>query len=244
MEVMRETLPAALMTLLIAAAGCAAHESESALEAPTDPRPALREGRLDAAAKTSREAAEGGDIGAQYTLGVLLALGLVPGGEPSEAIDWYRRVAEQGDADCKFKLGELYFTGAEPVEVSERVRASWVERLAGLGEPKTPLKVGSDFPMGSAGLPADAAEAFTWFSRAAEGDHVVAWRRLGEMRLKGVGSERSLAHAHMWFSLLAERDLGNAGIWLTLIRGEMTDAEVAESARLLEAFRSRGPTPR
>lgn len=241
---MRYALPVTLISLTLAFAGCVSGEAGRTTDAAPDPRASLLAGRIDEAAAASRAAAEAGDIRAQYTLGVLLALGLIPGGEASEAIDWYRRVAEQGDVESKFNLGQLYFTGAEPRDVSERVRDGWVERLSRLGQPTTPLRVGGDFPMGSAGLAADATEAFRWFSAAAEGGHVMAWRRLAEMRLKGEGSERSLAHAHMWFSLLAERRLGNSGVWLTTVRGEMTEAEVAESARLLDAFRNRSTTPR
>ena len=66
----------------------------------------------------------------------------------------------------------------------------------------------------------------------------MAWRGLAQMRLKGEGTERSLAHAHMWFTLLSESEVGNSSIWLSTVRGEMSEAEVAESERLLEAFRS------
>ncbi len=34
--------------------------------------------------------------------------------------------------------------------------------------------------MGSAGLAPDPSEAFVWFSKAARGDHLMAWRRLAE----------------------------------------------------------------
>ena len=234
----------ALATILCTFSGC--HADQADLTDPATESDSRSE--VPAAGPVAdllqRAEAERGDIQAQYTLGVLLGLGLVSGGEASEAIDWYRRVAEQGDADCKFHLGELYWTGSEAKQVSSSVQDRWIDRLSRLGDPTTPLRVGGDYPMGSAGLTADAEEAFSWFSAAAAEEHVMAWRRLAEMRLKGQGTERSLAHAHMWFSLLAEQGLGNSGIWLTTVRGEMTEAEVAESVRLLEAFRSRSTTGR
>lgn len=224
-------------TALLCTLGCSGGEA-------ANPRTMLLEGRVGEAAHAFRAAAERGDIQAQYTLGVLLGLGTVPGGEASEAIEWYRRVAAQGNAESKFNLGQLYWTGVEARQPSQRVRDGWVERLARLGEPTTPLRVGGNYPMGSAGLQPDATEAFVWFTLAADGDHAMAWRRLAEMRLKGEGTERSLAHAHMWFSLLAERRLANSGVWLTTVRGEMSETDVAESELLLEAFRSRPTTGR
>ena len=55
--------------------------------------------------KTIQERAESGEAKAQNTLGVMYALGNGVAQDFAEAIEWYRKAAEQGNEDAKTWLG-------------------------------------------------------------------------------------------------------------------------------------------
>ena len=60
----------------------------------------------------SRLAADLGDAGAQYNLGVMYRNGRGVPRDRTEAVRWYRLAADQGDARAQYNLGFMYATGA------------------------------------------------------------------------------------------------------------------------------------
>ena len=54
------------------------------------------------------EAAEQGDISAQYNLGGMYRKGQGVTKDFREALTWYRKAAEQGLADAQYSLGWMY----------------------------------------------------------------------------------------------------------------------------------------
>src|SRR3546814_2102073 len=58
-----------------------------------------------------REAAEKGDAGAQFRLGLLLERGAFGEPDPTAAAEWYRRAAAQGYREAQYKLALLYQYG-------------------------------------------------------------------------------------------------------------------------------------
>ncbi len=65
-------------------------------------RPALR--RI-------RETAEQGDADAQYSLGLIYAIGQGVPRDHTEAAKWFRKAAEQGHAKAQYRLGSMYEYG-------------------------------------------------------------------------------------------------------------------------------------
>ena len=61
--------------------------------------------------KWYRQAAEQGDAGAQYNLGVMYYYGEGVPEDDAEAVKWYRKAAEQGYADAQFTLAATYAMG-------------------------------------------------------------------------------------------------------------------------------------
>ena len=71
-----------------------------------------RRGRTSAqAVQWYRKAAEQGNAGAQYALGVMYDLGRGIARDYSQAVLWYRSAAEQGNASAQFNLGLSYRDG-------------------------------------------------------------------------------------------------------------------------------------
>ena len=58
-----------------------------------------------------RKAADMGYAPAQFTLGYMLETGTYTGGGLSDAVNWYRKAAEQGDRLAQWNLGRCYYTG-------------------------------------------------------------------------------------------------------------------------------------
>ncbi len=65
------------------------------------------------AARWYRLAAEQGHAGAQYSLGLIYAMGRGVEQDYAEAAQWYRLAAEQGHTGAQFLLGSLYETGSD-----------------------------------------------------------------------------------------------------------------------------------
>ena len=58
--------------------------------------------------KWYRLAADQGDVGAQYNLGVMYDEGRGVPEDVKEALKWYRLAADQGVADVQYNLGRMY----------------------------------------------------------------------------------------------------------------------------------------
>ena len=118
------------------------------------------------AARWYRMAAEQGDAGAQYNLGVRYANGEGVPEDDAEAARWYRMAAEQGDADAQYNLGVRYATGeGVPEDDAEAVR--WYRMAAEQGDARAQLSLGIRYANGE-GVPEDDAEAVRWYRMAAE----------------------------------------------------------------------------
>jgi TPR repeat protein len=58
-----------------------------------------------------RKAADQGDAGAQYHLGLLYRNGNGVPQDYAAAVSWFRMAADQGDAAAQYSLGSIYFDG-------------------------------------------------------------------------------------------------------------------------------------
>jgi TPR repeat protein len=239
-----------ILVLLLLAPGCRQQEEASPATPPPLPeggsafeaaRLELQAGRFAAAAALYGEAAEQGDAGAQFSLGVLHALGAGVPRDVELALGWYEKSAEQADRDAQYALAQRLEQGV-PGRTDDGA-GGWLERLSRLGEPTNPLRVGSDYPFGTDGLAADPERAAEWYRRAAEQAHVMAWYRLGEMRAGGLGVEGDRVRAHMWFTLCAELELGGADAWKRELEGLMTEEQLAKSAELVREWKATTPEP-
>jgi TPR repeat protein len=89
------------------------------------------------------------------------------------------------------------------------------------------------------GRPLDGAQAEIWYLRAAEQGHDLAIYHLALLYWRGRGGSGRKEHvnAHVWFSIAAERGVGDAGEWRDKVAGKMTRKEREASERLIEEKR-------
>lgn len=151
-----------LAVMLIACAG-------SALAAPPDDfragESAYRAGDVTGAMPLLRRAAEAGHAPAQALYGHILDVSEFN----EEASRYYRRAAEQGNADGQFGLAALYAAG-EGVEPDPGAARQWFERAAAQGHAHAINALARAFLARDLGFTAEPAEeaGLAWVRKAAD----------------------------------------------------------------------------
>ena len=83
----------------------------------------------------------------------------------AEAVKWYRKAAEQGNADAQYNLGVMYDHGrGVPQDDAEAV--GWYRKAAEQGYAKAQFNLGNMYITGL-GVPLDYAQAHMWYNLAA-----------------------------------------------------------------------------
>jgi len=83
----------------------------------------------------------------------------------AEAVKWYRKAAEQGDADAQFNLGVMYDEGHGVLQ-DDAEAVKWYRKAAEQGNAKAQFNLGVMYGNGR-GVPQDYVEAHKWFNLAA-----------------------------------------------------------------------------
>lgn len=143
-----------LMAMLLLPTAAAASRLELAERA-------LGEGDLIAGMRLLRAAAQAGEARAQARLGEILD----KAEEDKEAVAWYRKAAEQGDAAGQFGLGMAYLAG-EGVPRDAGTALVWIRRAAEQDFQNAVEAMADAYRDGSLGLAPDAVEAARWAARA------------------------------------------------------------------------------
>jgi TPR repeat protein len=166
------------------------------------------------AAKWYRKAAEQGDAGAQYNLGVLYGQGDGVPKDLKQAAEWYRKAAEQGYAEAQFLLGRCYSRG-EGVPKDLKQETEWYRKAAEQGFADAQKALGICYAQGE-GVPADMKEARKWFRKAAEQRYAEEQFSLGVKYSQGEGVPKDIKRAaELWRKsaeqgyALAQQNLGN-----------------------------------
>lgn len=121
-------------------------------------------------------------------------------GKYEEAAAWYRKAAEQGDADAQYNLGNLYAQG-QGVAQDDAQAVAWYRKAANQGYAKAQSNLGVMYAEGR-GVARDDVEAYRWFSIAgAKGDaEIVKVRDLVEKRLSKEQIAEAQKRAREWIS--------------------------------------------
>ncbi len=119
----------------------------------------------DPAFQELKARAEKGDPEAQVALGLKYA----EREDYAEAVKWYRKAADQGNAEAQNNLAVMYANGqGVPQDYAEAVK--WFRKAAGQGFPRAQHDLAVMYANGQ-GVPQDYAEAYKWFNLAAsQGD--------------------------------------------------------------------------
>jgi TPR repeat protein len=147
-----------------------------------------------------------------------------------EALKWYQKAADLGNADAQYWLGNMYYFGEGVLEDSKEA-AKWFQKAADLGNSDAQYRLGDMYYLGE-GVLEDSKEAAKWFQKAAEAGDAdrlarerLARERLGEMYRDGEGVPQDNVLSYFWFSLSGrERDDS-----LRELEKRMTPEEIKEA---------------
>ena len=185
------------------------------------------------AAHARRSAEECFDRGLQYD----------DAGNHVNALEWYRKAADQGYAVAQVILGWHYHTG-EGVPQDDAEAARWYRLAADQGDAVAQQSLGCVYREGK-GVPQDDAESVRWFRLAAEQGRADAQHDLACSYRDGNGVPQDYVQAHMWYSLSAsqrsEAEWANRAKNRDLTAQRMTPDQLAEAQRLARAWDAAHP---
>lgn len=120
-----------------------------------------------------------------------------------EAVNWYRKAAEQGNAQAQFELADCYRKG-EGVSEDDVEAVKWYRKAAEQGDSDAQFYLGCCYDNGE-GVGQNLAEAAAWYRKAAEQGHVSAQYYLGVCYENGEGVGQNLAEAAAWYRKAADQ---------------------------------------
>ena len=124
-------------------------------------------------------------------------------GDFAEAVNWFRKAADQGHAVAQFSLGVMYNKG-HGVEKNERETVAWFRKAAEQGYAPAQCNLGVSYEVGR-GVEKNEREAVAWFRKAAEQGDTAAQSDLGAMYRDGRGVEKNAREAVAWFRKAADQ---------------------------------------
>lgn len=120
-------------------------------------------------------------------------------GDFATAAKLYMPLAQQGNADAQFHLGELYDEG-EGVPENDVEALQWYRMAADQGHEAAQTVLGAMYSVGQ-GVTQDFKEAVRWDRLAAEQGSATAQFNLGWLYKVGDGVPKDYVLAHMWFNI-------------------------------------------
>ena len=153
-----------------------------------------------------KAAAKRGNINAMYRLACRYdcpAIGDIWQGDHSEAVKWYRKAAELGDARAQYQLGRICAEGYD-VPLDENEALKWFQKSADQGNSDAQYELGYWYFIGRR-VEKSESEAVAWWQKSAEQGNMFAQNRLADCYLNGTGVTEDKAEAFRWYQKAAEQ---------------------------------------
>ncbi|MBI5821895.1 MAG: protein kinase [Verrucomicrobia bacterium] len=196
---------------------------------PAQPKDAAREAEEDRKyIEGLKSKAEKGDVEALISLGHHAK-------NPTEAMEWYRKAVEQGDATGQLWLANCY-SGWKGVPRDDAEAFKWLRKSADAGCVAAQQRLGFCYFNGK-GVDEDRKESVKWYRKAAEQGERFSQLHLGSYYRYGEGVHKDHVQAHKWFSLAAAQGFDWVREYLDEIEKEMTPEQIAEAKRLAREFK-------
>jgi localization factor PodJL len=148
-----------------------------------------------------RAAANKGDPGAAFEIGVRYAEGKGVAADYATAAKWYERAAQGGIVPATFRLGTLYEKGLGTKKDIDAARGYYLQ-AAEKGSAKAMHNL-AVLDADGGGVGPNYKSAAQWFRKAAERGVADSQFNLGILYARGIGVEQNLAESYKWFSLAA-----------------------------------------
>ncbi len=148
-------------------------------------------------------------------------------------------LAEQGNAEAQFMLGEMYGLG-QGVAPDEPQAMAWYRKAAEQGNARAQIEVGHGYRYGH-GVPKDYSQAMAWYRKAAEQGNVRAQYNLGFMYYLGLPGPPDYVQTYMWYNLAAAQGYKHAAETRRILEKVMTPDQVAKAQKLTREWVEKHP---
>jgi TPR repeat protein len=129
-------------------------------------------------------------------------------GDYATAINGFRQLAAQGDANAQFNLGYIYFYG-EGTPKDQQQALFWIGKAAEKGVARAQRHLGFMYSSGK-GVPKDDQQAAFWYRKAADQNNADAQFLLGSMYSDGKGVPKDDQQAAFWYRKAADQNSADA----------------------------------
>ena len=150
----------------------------------------------------------------------------------SEAVEWYRKSAEQGNASGQANLGYMYSNGyGVTKDYAEAIK--WYRKSAEQGDAVGEVNLGFMYRNGF-GVAKDEAEAVKWYRKSAEQGNSVGQRNMGVVYENGISVTQDYAEAMRWYRKSVEQgDVdGQIGLGNMYFNGKGVETDYVEAFNL------------
>lgn len=183
-----------------------------------------------------KQAAEFGDAGAQFNVGVIYLQGNGVPVDLKSAFYWVKKSAEQGYADAQYVLGSFYDLGKGTTEDQNEAN-KWYLAAANEGIVKAQAQMGFRYEEGY-GIEKNLTEAIKWYTKAANQGNTFSQMKLFNVYKNGEGVKKNITEAIKWLTEAANGGDENALNQLAFINSINTkntignkDNEIIESVQ-------------
>jgi hypothetical protein len=224
-------------------------DADAAAGGKTKKQHKSRPGASDSTAfDTTKAMADAGDAAAQAALGFMYELGMAGPVDCAQAVHWYRKAAEQGNARAQLNLRQIASIGFmyerrsdAPADCSQAV--NWCRQAAEQGNARAQFNLGQMYEWGN-GVPEDFEEAVKWYRLAAEQGGAQAQFKLGMCYCNGQGVPQNTAEAVKWWAKAAAQGDSEAQFKLGLCycNGQGVPQDYAEAVRWYHEAAEQGDT--
>ena len=144
-----------------------------------------------------------------------------------EAMELFRSLAEQGDAEASNNLGSMYFLG-NGVPQNDIEAVKWFRLAAKQGLADAQHNLGVMYANGQ-GVPQNYIEAVKWYRQAAQQGDADGQSNLGVMYATGQGVPENNVKAYVWWSMAAAQGDEGASANKDIVTKKMTRQQIAEA---------------
>lgn len=134
----------------------------------------------------------------QFALGRLYETGKGVPQDYLEALAWYTRSADLGNAKAMLKLAVIKREGLPGIAPDLESSTSWLQRAAETGNIAAMNELGRAYQSGAGVIP-NQQEAAKWFEQAAAGGSIAAEYNLGQLYRTGIGGQPDYVRAVQHF---------------------------------------------
>ena len=158
----------------------------------------------------------------------------------TEAVNWYRKSAEQGNASGQANLGYMYRNGyGVTIDYTESLK--WYRKSAEQGDAIGQVNLGYMYRNGF-GVAQDYTEAVKWYLKSAEQGNPVALRNMGVVYENGYGVTKDDAEAVKWYRKSVEQGDadGQVGLGNMYFKGAGVEQDYVEAFNLFRKSAEQG----